>query len=178
MRAEKKSIVEHISRTLAERPMFIITDYTGLSSNQMNELRTLLKQSGSAYLVVKNRLLKRVFTEEIVKALGSGMIGPTAIAVSGTDCARLTKIIMEFAKKNDAPRVKAGFLEGNFLTAAEISVFAALPPRQVLLARLLGGMQGPLAGFVRGLGDLLRQFVVLVDQINRKKGGQNEEKQG
>jgi NADH-quinone oxidoreductase subunit N len=61
--------------------MLILTDYTGLSSNKMNELRSLIKKNGSEYMVVKNRLLKRAFSEEMADALGTGLTGPTALAL-------------------------------------------------------------------------------------------------
>jgi len=170
MRQEKQSIVNEIKHMLQGKTMLILTDHTGLSSNQMNELRTLIKKNGSEYMVVKNRLLKRAFSEQMVSALGTGLGGPTAIAVTSGDCAALSKVIVTFAKKNEAPKVKAGFLEGALLTAAEIGVIAALPARDLLIARFVGGMQGPLSAFIRGLAELTRRFVYVVDQV-AKKGG-------
>lgn len=169
MRQEKKVVVEEIKGMLQGKTMLILTDHTGLSSNQMNELRSLIKQNGSEYMVVKNRLLKRAFGEQTAHAFGAGIDGPTAIAVTSGDCAALSKLIMGFAKKNEAPKVKAGFLEGAFLTAAEVGALAALPPRNVLIARFIGGMQAPLSAFVRGLAELTRQFVYVVDQVAKKR---------
>ncbi len=170
MRQEKLGIVNEIKQMLQGKTMLILTDHTGLSSNQINELRSLIKKNGSEYMVVKNRLLKRVFSEEMVSALGTGLSGPTSIAVTSGDCAALSKVIVGFAKKNEAPKVKAGFLEGALLTAAEIGVIAALPPRDVIIARFLGGMQGPLSAFVRVLAELTRRFVYVLDQVAKKDG--------
>ena len=172
MRQEKKSIVDGIKGMLQGKTMLILTDYTGLSSNQMNELRSLIKKNGSEYMVVKNRLLKRAFSEEMVSALGTGLTGPTALAVTSGDCASLSRVIVNFAKKNEAPKVKAGFLEGALLTATEIGVIAALPPRDVLIAMFIGGMQSPLSAFIRGLAELTRRFVSVVDQVAKKGGRQ------
>jgi len=172
MRQEKKSIVDEIKGMLQEKTMLILTDYTGLSSNQMNELRSLIKKNGSEYMVVKNRLLKRAFSEEMAGALGTGLTGPTAVAVTRGDCASLSRVIVNFAKKNEAPRVKGGFLEGALLTATEIGVIAALPPRDALVAMFIGGMQGPLSAFIRGLAELMRRFVSVVDQVAKKGGTQ------
>ena len=168
MRQEKKIVVEEIKGMLQGKAMLILTDHTGLSSNQMNELRSLIKKNGSEYMVVKNRLLKLAFDEQMARAFGVGIDGPTAIAVTSGDCAALSKIIVGFAKKNVAPKVKAGFLDGALLTASEVGMIAALPPRNVLIARVVGGMQGPLVAFVRGLAELTRQFVYVLDQVAQK----------
>jgi large subunit ribosomal protein L10 len=168
MRQEKVKIVDEVRDMLRGKTMLILTDYTGLSSNQMNELRSLIKKDGSEYMVVKNRLLKRAFSEEMVEALGTGLEGPTAVAVTSGDCAALSKVIVNYAKKNESPRVKAGFLEGALLTAAEIGVIAALPHRDALVATFVGGMQAPLSAFIRCLADLTRRFVSILDQVAKK----------
>lgn len=169
MRHEKKVVVEEIKGMLQGKSMLILTDHTGLSSNKLNELRSLIKKSGSEYMVVKNRLLKRAFDEPTARALEAQLEGPTAVAVTGGDCAALSKIIVGFAKKNEAPKVKAGLLEGAFLTASEVGMIAALPPRNVLIARVIGGMQGPLFAFVRGLAEIKRRFVYVMDQVAKGK---------
>jgi large subunit ribosomal protein L10 len=169
MRQEKKIVVEEIKGMLQGKKMLILTDHTGLSANQMNELRSLIKKNGSEYMVVKNRLLKRALDEQAARAFGEEIDGPTGIAVTSGDCAALSKIIVDFAKKNEAPRVKASFLEGAFLTASEVGTIAALPPREVLIACVIGGMQAPLSAFIRGLAELTRRFVYVLDQVAQNK---------
>ena len=100
--------------------MLIVTDHTGLSSSSMTELRGLLQRGGARYMVVKNRLLKRALGEERAAPLAGALEGPTALAVTAGDSAAFSKIIVEFAKKNQGPRVKAGFLAGALLTEAEV----------------------------------------------------------
>ncbi|MEJ2745486.1 MAG: 50S ribosomal protein L10 [bacterium] len=171
MRQEKKIVVEEIKGMLQGKTMLILTDHTGLSSNQLTKLRSLIKKNGSEYMVVKNRLFKRAFEEQTGRAFGEEIEGPTAIAVTSGDCAALSKIIVDFAKKNEAPKVKAGLLEGALLAAPEVGAIAALPPRDVLLASVIGGMQAPLSAFVRGLAELTRRFVYVVDQVAKKREG-------
>lgn len=169
MRSEKKSIVGAVTAIIEGSSMLILTDHTGLSSNAMTELRALLQKSGSRYMVVKNRLLRRALDPAAAERLGGLLEGPTSIAATAGDCAAFSKIIVEFAKKHNAPRVKAGLLEGALVSQAQVGALAALPPRPVLLAKFLGGMQAPISGFVCGLSGIVRQFASVVDQIARKR---------
>ncbi|HOE27933.1 MAG TPA: 50S ribosomal protein L10 [bacterium] len=169
MRAEKKSIVASVQALLEGGAMLIVTDHTGLSSSSMTELRGLLQRGGARYMVVKNRLLKRALGEERAAPLAGALEGPTALAVTAGNSAAFSKIIVEFAKKNQGPRVKAGFLDGALLTEAEVGALASLPARPVLMAMFLGSVRAPITGFVCGLSGILRQFVSVLDQVARKR---------
>jgi large subunit ribosomal protein L10 len=169
MREEKKGIVKEIKRKLKDSSILILTDHTGLSSSQMNELRSLLRKKGSMYVVVKNRLLKRSLDKELLEAFEAHLTGPTALAISGGDSAALSKIIVTFADQHEAPKIKAGILEGNVVTARQIGAIASLPPRDVLLAQFMSGMRGPISGFAGVLRETLRQFISIVDQIRKKE---------
>ena len=149
--------------------MLIVTDHTGLSSSSMTELRGLLQRGGARYMVVKNRLLKRALGEERAAPLAGALEGPTALAVTAGNSAAFSKIIVEFAKKNQGPRVKAGFLDGALLTEAEVGALASLPARPVLMAMFLGSVRAPSTGFVGGLSGILRQCVSVLDQVARKR---------
>lgn len=170
MRPEKKSTVEQIKRKLEKSRMLILAEHTGLSSNQMNELRTRLKKTGSEYMVVKNRLLKRALDEKMAGLLDPMLAGPTGIVFTEGDCAKISRVVVDFAKKNEAPRVKAGYLDGMLLSAVQVGVLASLPSREVLIATFLGGMKGPISSFVRCMGELLRRFVYVCDQVAKKSG--------
>ena len=172
MRTEKKSIVSAVRKAIEGSSMLILTDHTGLASNTMTELRAQLQKSGSRYMVVKNRLLTRALDTAAAGALAGQLEGPTAIAVTAGDCAALSKIIVDFAKKHQAPRVKAGFMDGSVLSGTQVGVLAALPPRPVLIAIFLGGMRAPITGFVCGLSGIVRQFVSVIDQIASKRASQ------
>jgi len=168
MRPEKGKIVEDLKSRLENAGMMILADHTGLSSNQMNELRNQMRNSGADYMVVKNRLLKRALREEVVDLLGPALAGPTGLAVGSGDSAVISRVITNFAKKNEAPKIKAGFMDGALLSAAQVGTLASLPPRDALLGMLLGTMQGPVTALARSLGELLRQFAYVVDQVAKK----------
>lgn len=170
MRSEKKSIVEAIRDALSGHVMLIFTDHTGLSAPLMNELRSALKKSGARYMVVKNALLRRALSQEQAAVLGETIAGPIAVAVTPGDCVALSRVVVDFVKRNGAPRVKAGYFGGEILDASRIGVLAALPPREVLLARFVGGAMGPLAGFIRCLAEVTRRFISVIDALAKKSG--------
>jgi large subunit ribosomal protein L10 len=169
MRAEKKSIVDEIKGRLEDHTMFILADYSGLSSSKLNDLRAVLRKSDSQFIVVKNSLLKRVFDTKTRGALEDTLVGPTALIFSRGDVAVLSKTVVDFARNNEAPAVKAGFMDGSFLSAAQVGTIASLPSREMLIAKFIGGMQAPLTSFVGGLKEIVRRFVSVVDQAGKKR---------
>ncbi len=168
MREEKKSIVEEIKKRLKGGSIFILTDYTGLSSGQMSELRSLLREKDSDYLVVKNRLFQRALDKETLEAIKVNLTGQMAIAIGRGCSAKLSKLLVDFARENEAPKIKVGMLEGNILTSNQIGTIASLPPRETLIAQFIGTMQGPVSGFAGILREMLRQFISVIDQITKK----------
>ena len=169
MRPEKKSIVNLIKEKLDGNTMFILTDYSGLSASQMNELRAQLREKRADFMVVKKRLFKRALGDDIDPIIEEGLLGPTAVALGSGDCAVFSKVIVDFAKKNEAPQVKAGLFDGAVMSAAQIGTIASLPPREVLIALFMGGLKGSLSGFVGILREMIRQFVSVMDQIGKQR---------
>jgi large subunit ribosomal protein L10 len=94
--------------------------------------------------------------------------GPTAVAFS-PDPVAVAKIMTEFAKAHTELEVKSGLLESKVVTAEQLKTLAKLPPKEVLIAQVLGGMQTPLYGFAGSLAGLLRKFVYALDQIREQK---------
>ena len=170
MRAEKKSIVDQIREKLERSTMFVLTDHTGLSAVQLDELRALLRKGGSDFMVIKNRLFLRALEGDCAEEIGREIKGPTSIALGTGDCAVLSKIITDFAKQNKAPAIKGGYMEGAILSAAEVGVIASLPSRDVLIARLMRGMGGAVSGFAGVMREMIRQFVSVLDQISKRGG--------
>lgn len=168
MRPEKKSIVHDVEERLAERSSFILTDYAGLNSVQLNELRAILRREDIDYLVVKNRLLNRAMESPVASLFQEELKSPTAIAMgSDTESAFFSRLLVDYAKENEALRIKGGYLDDAFLTSEQIAALAALPSREVLRGMLVRGMSGTLSGFMGGLRELVRQFVSVVDEIRK-----------
>ena len=147
----------------------IMTEYHGLSVSQISELRSELRKCGCEYLVVKNTLSKIALKEVGLESVNEYFDGPTAIVVESGDPVSPAKVVAEFAKKNEKFVVKAGLLDGKILAAGEIKSLAALPSKEVLIAKMLGSMQAPISGFVNVLQGSLRNLVYVLNAVKEKQ---------
>ena len=158
----KQPIVEEISAKIADAQSVVLVDYRGLTVEQDTELRKQLREAGVTYKVYKNTFMTRAFKGTEFEALAPYLEGPSAIAVSSEDATAPARVISEFAKNAPALELKAGVVEGTLYDAAGIAQIATVPSREVLLSRLLGSMQSPVANLAR-----------VIDQI-AEKGGAGE----
>ena len=156
----KQPIVAEISELLNGAASVVAVDYRGLTVAQDTELRKQLREAGVSYKVFKNTLIKRAAEGTEFAALDPDLEGPTAIAVSKDDATAPARVLAEFAKKADKLEIKAGIVEGTYYDAKGMQVIATIPSREVLLGRLLGSMQSPIANFAR-----------VLNQIAEKQGG-------
>ncbi len=150
----KQPIVAEISELLNGAASVVVVDYRGLTVAQDTELRKKLREAGIVYKVYKNTMIKRAAEGTAFAALDPNLEGPTAIAVSKEDATAPARIIAEFAKKADKLEIKAGVVEDNYYDAKGMQVIATIPSREVLLGRLLGSMQSPIANFARVLNQI------------------------
>ena len=150
----KQPIVAEISELLNGAATAVVVDYRGLTVAQDTELRKQLREAGVTYKVYKNTMIKRAAEGTDFAALDPHLEGPTAIAVSKEDATAPARILAEFAKKADKLEIKGGIVEGSYYDAKGMQVIATIPSREVLLGRLLGSMQSPIANFARVLNQI------------------------
>jgi len=150
----KQPIVAEISELLNGAASAVVVDYRGLTVAQDTELRKALREAGISYKVYKNTMIKRAAEGTDFAALDPHLEGPTAIAVSKEDATAPARILAEFAKKADKLEIKGGVVEGSYYDAKGMQVIATIPSREVLLGRLLGSMQSPIANFARVLNQI------------------------
>ncbi len=166
---EKGREVAVLKETLGGAPTAFVLAYRGLTVNQISALRKKVRATASRYRVVKNRLALRALKDTGLQPLSDQLKGPTAIAFGAKDPSALAKALAEFIKDNQALQLKAGFVDGRVLTPQEIKVLADLPSREVLIARLLSVLNGPMVRLVTVLKGPARGLVQALDQIARKK---------
>ena len=154
IRPEKVAKVAEIQELLSNSKCTILVDFCGLTVAQDTELRKQLREAGVTYKVYKNTMIRRAAEGTAFAALDPHLEGPTAIAVSKTDATAAARILAEFAKKADKLEIKGGVVEGNYYDAKGMQVIATIPSREVLLGRLLGSMQSPIANFARVLNQI------------------------
>ena len=151
-REKKTEIIDRFKDAFSRCSIGILTDYRGLSNSEITTLRRRLGNSSVEYRVVKNTLA-RFAAERAGKAnLADSFVGPVAIALGYGDVTEPARILADYiSTSKSALTIKGGFLGDRVLTSEEVSTLARLPSREILLAKLLGGMQGPIAGLVNCL---------------------------
>lgn len=167
--AKKHEVVADLSEKLGEAKCLYLTDFTGLDVASITELRRRLSAAHVEYLVVKNTLARRALTGGPYEGLTEHLSGPNAFALSRDDVVAAAKILTEFARERERPRIRAGAIEGRVVSIEEIRRIADLPPRDQLLAQVVGYARAPIAGLVYTLSGLLAKFVRTVDAVREQK---------
>jgi len=153
----------------------ILADYSGLNVQQMAELRSQLREAMVELQVVKNTLARRAVEDTGFVPLAEHFVGPISVAFSQHDAVAMAKALTEYAKKEPKLSVRVGFVEGQVLSPAQITALAELPPREVLLGRMLASMQSPMVGFVGVLQGVLRQLVYVLQAVQDAKERASQE---
>ncbi|TVX95655.1 50S ribosomal protein L10 [Cohnella terricola] len=142
----KQQEVDAIATKLRESSSTVVADYRGLNVAEVTLLRKQLREAGIEFQVLKNSLVSRAAASADLNDLDSVLTGPTAVAFS-SDAVAPAKILSDFAKKNDALKIKGGIVDGRFYDAAEMKALAELPSREGLLSMLLSVLQAPVRNF-------------------------------
>ena len=150
----KQPIVEEISAGIKDAQSVVLVDYRGLTVEEDTELRKQLRAAGVTYKVYKNTMMNFAFKGTDFEGLAPYLNGPSAMAYSTEDATAPARVIAEFAKKAKALEFKAGVVEGTVYDAKGMEAIAAIPSRDVLISRLLGSMQSPMANFARVINQI------------------------
>ena len=170
----KQATVAELREDLANSRTLIVSEYRGLKVKEIAEIRRALSKQDVTYRVVKNRLLRIAASDQVAEALSPLLTGPTAIAF-GNDEAGTAKAVLDATKPYaKIVKITGGVLGDKAIDADGVTRLATLPSREILLAKLAGGMQAPvgtLAGLfaapLRNLGYALSQ---VADQKARADG--------
>ncbi|MBI2860613.1 MAG: 50S ribosomal protein L10 [Chloroflexi bacterium] len=172
-REQKAQFVEDIQALMSRCNVGILTDYRGLTAADITALRRKLRESGVDYKVVKNTLARIAAKRAGREALGDIFDGPVAIAFGYDDATVPAKVISEYIRSTKSPMtIKGGFMGGRALTASDVDSLATLPPRDVLIAQVLAGMQSPITSFVNVIAAPIRGMMgVLQARIKQLEEG-------
>lgn len=171
-KASKVDAVERMRTSIAAQKGAVIAEYRGLTVAEITRLRKALREADAEFKVVKNTLVRLAARGTGFERLGEFFVGPTAVGFAHGDPVAMAKAIKEFAAGNPKIRLKAGFLDGRVLAAGEVEALADLPPREVLVARLVGGLASPLRRLAQALSAPPRKLVYALHSIHEKPSRQ------
>ncbi|MCI0440641.1 MAG: 50S ribosomal protein L10 [Chloroflexi bacterium] len=178
MPTERKiQAVEELTAQIRDASIVITTDYTGLPVSALTDFRRALRQKGVEYHVIKNTLAYLAAEAAGKAGIKEVIEGPTGIAFGSGDPVEPAKAISDFIRTTRSiMKIRGAFLDGSVLSPAEVEQLAALPPKEVLVARLLGQVQAPISGLVYVLNGLIsglaRVLQGRVDNLNKDGGAQ------
>ncbi len=168
----KSQVVAEVKDKLSQAKGVVLADYRGLTVAQVTRLRAQLREAGVEYKVIKNTMVKRAASELGLTGLDPYLEGPTALAFGLTDPVAPAKVLTEFAKANKDLEIKAGVVEGKVIGLDGVKALADLPPREVLLAQVLGAMQSPLVGLANVLQGPIRKLGYALEEVRKLKAAQ------
>ncbi len=169
---EKIKRVEEISDSLKQAKGVFLTDFSGLSVEEITELRRNFRKAEVSYMVVKNTLARRSCQEVGLDDMVPYLTGPTGLALANNDPVAPVRVIIDFLKAHKEkakPEIKGAVVEGQVLTAQEAEAMKNIPPREVLIGQVVGGIAAPLTGLVGGLQGVIRNLVYTLDAVKVKK---------
>jgi large subunit ribosomal protein L10 len=164
----KREKVAELREQLAGSRTLIVSEYRGLSVPEIAEIRRALRKQDVAYRVVKNRLMRIAAKDTVGEALSPLLVGPTAIAF-GNDESTTAKAVLDATRPYKTVTVTGGVLGDKAIDANGVKALAALPPREVLLAMLAGGMQAPVATLAGLLAANIRNLGYALSQVRDQK---------
>ena len=168
-RSKKEQVIAELHEKLGHASAAILTDYKGLTVAEITSLRDSLAVEKVEFQVVKNTLMRLACKQTDVSVLEPMLKGTCAVAIAFGDPAIPAKIIKKFSKTNEKLKVKAGSLGNRLIHPDQILALADLPPKEELIAKMLGTLNAVPTGLVTVLSGVPRAFVGVLAAIQRQK---------
>lgn len=175
----KVNTVENIKKRIDGARAIVLVDYKGINVEQVNKLRTNLRNDKVDYFISKNTWIKIALHQQGITSLDAFLKGTTAVAVSKEDevaPARVIKRFVEVDLEKDKKHIcsfKAGLIGDAVFDKTQLLQLADLPSKEELMAKVLYGFNAPLTGLVGVMSAIIRKFVLVTDAIAKKKAEQN-----
>ena len=166
---QKEQILQDTSERIADVRGFYLADFSGMSVEKLSLLRKKCREQKVQFRVIKNTLLKRAFNSRGITELDPFLEGPTGLVFSTVSEMSPAKILSDFAKEHERPRVKAAVVDGQLFSEKQIAQLAALPSREVLMSQLLGTIIAPMTTFLAAIEATLALPAVMADVLEKEK---------
>ena len=167
--ADKQAIVAEVNEAATNALSAVVSDYRGLTVDQMTAMRAKARASGVYLRVVRNTLARRAIEGTEYECLIDTLVGPTMFAFSQEDPGSAARLIKDCAKEYQALEIKALSIGGQLLAAGDIDRLATLPTRDEAIALLMSVMQAPIVKFARTLNEVPGKLVRTVAAVRDQK---------
>jgi len=152
----KKQVVAEIIEKFKAAESMVICSYSGLTVEQVTELRKQCRENNVHYCVLKNRLVARALQEMNIEGLNDLLEGPNAFVFGEKDVTAAPKIISSFIDKNKLTslEIRGGLMGSEVMDIKTIKDLAATPSREELLGTLVGCLVSPVSALVSVLDEI------------------------
>lgn len=168
---KKEATVAELTDLLARSRLTIVTDYRGLSVSDLQNLRGQLRPHDAKVRVAKNSLTTLAARNADVPQLTDSLTGPTALVMAFGDPVQPAKIVSDFVRTSRILQIRGGILGASKIGASDVEALASLPGREVLVAKVVGGISSPLYGIVGVLAGPIRSLQYLLQARIDQLGG-------
>ena len=155
---KKQSEVSALAEKMKESKLVLLTDYRGISVEDVTGLRSNLRKVDAEYKVMKNNIARRGWVQQQIEGLEDLLVGPTAVVLASEDYLEPLKAVYEYAKNNETYKIKGGVIDGKVMTTEELITLAKLPSRETLISMLAGALLGNIS-----------KLAVALDQVRVQK---------
>lgn len=168
-KAFKQEKIEAMKENFAKAKVAVVTEYRGLTVEEITKLRRALQKENSDYMVTKNTLAKVAAKGTQFEVLEEVLKGPVAIAFGFADEVAPAKVLKKFIKEAKKGQIVAAALDGKLLDAKETEVLADLPSKEELYAKMLGCINSPATGIAGAVNAVMSGLVRAMDQVAKQK---------
>ena len=169
LRPEKEKVVSQLRDKLTQARSLFLTDFTGLNVGEMTQLRRDFKEKDVEYNVAKNSLIRLAIQNTDFEGVSEYLEGPTGLVFGHDEATVPAKVLYEFQKKTEKPKIRVFWMEGKLFGEDELKRLARLPSRKELLAQMLASVDSPMSNFVGTLNAMLRNLIGLIDALQEAK---------
>ncbi len=169
LKSQKSTIIDALTGEMESATSVIVTDYRGLSTAQLRQIRNDLRPLEASYAVTKNTLARIAARNAGKAGLDDLLSGPSAVAFCRGDVAAVAKRLSDIARETRILTLKSAWVEGQTLDEDGVKRLATLPSKEQVQANVVGVLAAPLQGLVSLLAAAPRELVVVIDQIIQKK---------
>jgi len=170
---EKEQILQDTQARIQDVRGIYLADFTGMSVLSLSLLRKKCRDQKVQFRVIKNTLLKRAFNARGITELDPFLAGPTGLVFSTESEVSPAKILSDFAKEHEKPRIKAAVVEGRLFDAKAIAQLASLPSKEILLSQVLATFIAPMTQFLAAIEATVALPAVMADVLERERGKAN-----
>lgn len=169
LRPEKEKVVNQLKDKLTQAKSLFLTDFTGLNVEETTKLRRNFRDNKVEYKVAKNSLIRLAVQQTGFESISDHLDGPTGLIFGYDDPIAPAKVIHDFQKKTEKPRIKVFWMDGQLFGEEELKRLARLPSRENLLEQILMTLNSPMSNLVGTLQGMLRNFIGLIDALQEAR---------